>query len=551
MKGKEGVLLPSAVSMNQFCLGLYRVLLPMRRHALQFLLMKKEHVVYSSVLVVLLIFLNNSRIQPSNHARVMEARRISAALEDTVVFDDLLEIVNLVNGDGMPKPPTEFRKGHVTQSAIQANVTKTADGFVVQLPSSNGVPTPTIHDGKLYVSGGFGSKQYFCFDGKSGEKVWGVDLDDDGPSSGVIEDGVLVYNTESCTIFATDAKTGEQLWSYFLGDPLMSTPTVADGLVFTAFPAFGDWASAKGFAEKVQGKFIPSHVLIAMDLKTGAIKWEKWIDGDIISAPVADDGKLHVVSFPGTYFVLDQKTGTFESAKRLRGTSAPTITRNGMVISRRSEVEGLAASESIGTIGRDAGWSEKYKREEAQYLDVRVQNQSVLKGQASTDDAGNGFAGGAPASSGADRASFNVGQSNVSTLQAYTGSRTLNFNGFNFNTMGDSLICTDEITGAMKWTVSLQGDLKTIGGFLGTPPIRVGNDVLIATYLGDILLIDADTGRQKKKYSTGENIRTSPVAMDGWIYVGTANGKVIAINTQQTWITGWPMLGKNAAHTNG
>ncbi|OFZ08728.1 MAG: hypothetical protein A3D92_20850 [Bacteroidetes bacterium RIFCSPHIGHO2_02_FULL_44_7] len=513
--------------------------------------MKKEPIVYSSVLLVFLLFIGANQLEISNHDALIEARSITALQEDTLVFDDLLEIVNTVNGEGMPKPPTEFRKGHVTPTTTNASVTKTADGFVVQLPSSNGVPTPTIDNGKLYVSGGFGSKQYFCFDGKTGDKVWGVDLDDDGPSSGVIEDGVLVYNTESCTIFATDAKSGEQLWSYYLGDPLMSTPTVANGLVFTAFPAHADWSSAKDFKEKVEGKFFPSHVLIAMDLKTGAIKWEKWIDGDVISAPVADEGKLHVVSFPGTYFVLDQKTGVFESAKRLRGTSAPTLTRNGMVISRRSEVQGAAASESIGTIGRNAEWSEKYKRAEAQYLDVTVQNQSGLKGQASNDDAGNGFAGGAPASSGADRASMNVGQSNVSTLQAYTGSRTLNFNGNNYNTMGDSLVCTDEISGTMKWTVGLQGDLKTIGGFLGTPPIRVGNDILIATYLGNILLIDAETGQQKKKYSTGENIRTSPVAMDGWIYVGTANGKVIAINTNQTWITGWPMLGKNPGHTNG
>ena len=106
-------------------------------------------------------------------------------------------------------------------------------------------------------------------------------------------------------------------------------------------------------------------------------------------------------------------------------------------------------------------------------------------------------------------------------------------------------MCVDVV-----WKRSILGDLKKTGGFLGTPPILVGKNILIATYAGDILLIDSKTGHQKRKFSTGENIRTQPIAMDGWIYVGTTNGKIIGIKTGDNSITGWPMLGKNAAHTN-
>ena len=49
----------------------------------------------------------------------------------------------------------------------------------------------------------------------------------------------MVYNTESCTIFAHDAKSGKLLWSYWLGDPLMSSPSIAAGRVFAAYPASG------------------------------------------------------------------------------------------------------------------------------------------------------------------------------------------------------------------------------------------------------------------------------------------------------------------------
>jgi len=470
---------------------------------------------------------------------------------DSSEAEDILDIVLAINGEGMPQPPVKFNKGHVTPTSKNATLTTNSNGFVVKLPSANGVPTPTIKNGKLFVSGGFGSKQYFCFDAKNGKEVWGMDLDDDGPSSGVVEDGIVVFNTESCTIFACDEKTGEQLWSHFLGDPLMSTPTISNGLVFTAFPANGAWSSVQNFGEITKGKFNPSHVLIALDLKTGAIKWEKWIDGDIIMAPVAKEDKLHVVSFPGTYFVVDQQTGEFEKAERIRGTSAPVFSKEGMIISRRSDRrDGMEVSESIMTYNANRGWRQEYERKKADYLDSKVQNHSALKTLSQSDDAGNGFGGGAPASSGAQYAEDNIGQSNVSSLQAYVGSRALNFKGKNYNTMGDTLICTNEENGDVIWKKGILGDLKKTGGFLGTPPILVGKNILIATYAGDILLIDSKTGHQKRKFSTGENIRTQPIAVDGWIYVGTTNGKVIGIKTDDDTITGWPMLGKNAAHTN-
>lgn len=512
----------------------------------------KKSVLYSASILLIVLFTLGAQWNITPESSIAEVVDEEDSLSvDTTKLESILDIVLALNGENMPAPPRDFRKGHVNPTNADVKYTQTADGFVIQLPSSNGVPTPTVKDGRLYVSGGFGSKQYFCFDATTGQKIWGTDLDDDGPSSGVIEDGILVFNTESCTIFACEEKSGKELWSYYLGDPLMSTPTISNGLVFTAFPAFADWASVRNFQEITQGKFHPSHVLIAMDLHTGAIKWKKWIDGDIIMAPVANEGKLHVVSFPGTYFVLDQKTGTFESAERLRGTSAPTFTKNGMVISRRSDSPAMGedVSESIVTLSQH-GYSERYTRKNAEYLDQRVQSSSRLKLAAAADDAGNGFGAGAPASSGYNKAMENIGQSNVSTLQSFIGSRTLNFDGYNFNTMGDSLISTHEATGEARWKTGINGDLKQVGGFLATPPIRVGSCILIATYHGDILLIDAKTGKQVRKFSTGENLRTQPVAMNGWIYVGTTNGKLVAINTKDASISDWPMLGRNAAHTN-
>jgi len=87
-----------------------------------------------------------------------------------------------------PKPPTEFRAGHVTlrklgRDALQAK----PGGFEVTLPSAAPLTTPTVYDGKVFSSGGFKSKQFYAVDAKTGQLVWGLDLDDDGPSSAACE----------------------------------------------------------------------------------------------------------------------------------------------------------------------------------------------------------------------------------------------------------------------------------------------------------------------------------------------------------------------------
>ncbi len=153
---------------------------------------------------------------------------------------DVTEKMREFNSDKFAGPPTEFREGHVKARKLDPKaIVKTEAGFVVKLPSGAPIPTPTVDDGKVYVSGGFHSKEFYCFDAATGEVVWAIDLDDDGPSSAVVQDGICVFNTESCTIFAVNSQTGSHLWSHWLGDPLTSTPAIAGGKVFTSYPAAG------------------------------------------------------------------------------------------------------------------------------------------------------------------------------------------------------------------------------------------------------------------------------------------------------------------------
>ncbi|MEM7477820.1 MAG: PQQ-binding-like beta-propeller repeat protein, partial [Planctomycetota bacterium] len=154
---------------------------------------------------------------------------------------DITENVREYNDpEKFASPPDNFRKGHIAPKVLAKEaIRKTESGFQVQFPSKAPVPTVAVYEGKIYVGGGFHSREFYCLDAETGEPKWGFSLDDDGPSAPAVEDGIVVYNTESCTIFAHDAETGEYLWSHWLGDPLMSAPTIADGKVFTAYPAAG------------------------------------------------------------------------------------------------------------------------------------------------------------------------------------------------------------------------------------------------------------------------------------------------------------------------
>ncbi len=473
---------------------------------------------------------------------------------DTTAGKDILPEMLALNSNDKFKPTQNFRAGHVTPAKLNNYLHKTENGYYIQLPATGLVPTPAVVNGNLLLSGGFGSKEYYSFNPQTGQLKWAIHLDDDGPSSPAVEDGVVVFNTESCTIFGCDLITGKMIWSYYLGDPLMSMPTIANGLVFTSYPAAysGQFNNNPNDTNLHPFNRFPSHVMIAIELKTGKIRWQKWIDSDIMSAPVAKDDLLYVTTFAGSLYTVKQKTGEIIAAKAMRATSVPVFgDNNALIVSKRSDNErDSVARESIVMSGTTtASATQTLTTKQAYYLDHRVQDKAKLKSEAKNLDAGNGFVGGAPTSANWQAASFNVGYSNVSSLQAFQGSRGLYKDGMLYNTMGDELVCTNK-AGTEQWTYKLGGDLKTEGGFMGTPPIHAGGYIIVATFTGDVLTIDEKTGKLVTKYELKHPVRYQPIADKGWIYVTTTDGRLYAINTGNPSITGWNMWGANSARTN-
>lgn len=457
---------------------------------------------------------------------------------------DVLAEMRKANGKDVAAPPDEFRTGHATPRRIDANATtRNADGFRVKLPSGAPITTPAAHAGLVITSGGFHSKEIYAFHAKTGAFAWGLDLDDDGPSAPACDDGVCVFNTESCTVFAVEAKSGELLWSWWLGDPLTSAPTIAGGFVLTSYPAQG----------QKQGDSRPrptgmTHALAAFDLRTGKLAWTRWLDADVMSAPVAVGDSVYAATFAGTIVELELDSGELRAARRDRATSAPTIAGGSMYYSKRSESDtAKVAEESIARSSKSGSWVGTSKQ--ARYLDWNVQSGSKMASKGKALDSSNGFGGGAPSSANAEAARRTVGQGSVSTMQTFQGSRVLSFAGKSISSMGDEVVCTIAETGKDCWRHRLAGDLDDAGGFLATAPVAAGGALFVATLAGDVLQLDPDDGDLVRRHRVGTAVRSQPIVDDGWIYIGTDDGQLVGIDLHDPKYSGWSQWGGDAART--
>ncbi|MBS1121661.1 MAG: serine/threonine protein kinase related protein [Deltaproteobacteria bacterium] len=445
-----------------------------------------------------------------------------------------------INRDPRRAPASNERPGTGAPTEAPA-ARRTENGYEIRFPTGSPVPTPTIHHGKLLVSGGFNSKQIYAYQAATGRPLWGQTLSDDGPSASVCEGNTCVFNSESCTTFALDIRTGKLTWAWWLGDPQTSSPALAGGRVFASYPAQSQIPTGA------------THVIAAFDLATGKPLWRRWLDGDVMSSPVAVDGFVYLTTFAGTVMKLDQVTGDIRYAIAMRATSAPVVIRDhdreSLHITRRVEERPDETKEAI--VRADLGDTRLTFRAHAKmapYLDSRIQDGTQLAKIGKIDDGENGF-GSTPGAANAGAATGMVGVASVSTMQRFQGSRVLVAGDLVVSTMGDEVVAVDSTTGETRWRHPLTGDTRTAGGHLGTAPLLAGKDIVVATVSGDVVRLDAKTGKLAATYHTGAPLRSQPVVEGGWIYVGSEDGRLIAIDTHDPRLTGWPTWGGDNGRT--
>jgi Ca-activated chloride channel homolog len=466
--------------------------------------------------------------------------------------------------DGMEKPATTqidlskalaFRLPEPKRE-LQVAPFQTPDGksgWVLRIPGARPIATPAYADGKLFVGGGYGSHEFYAFDAETGKMIWKIQTGDDGPTAAVVADGLVAFNTESCTLVIVDEKTGGVIWQEWLGDPLMSQPAIDKGVLYMAHPAF----SGRPGEPRIRTEFHPrpaspggSHRLLAAELRTGRHLWEQEISGDVLTAPVISDGVVYFTTFNGTSYALNAFDGTVVWVKAMASTSAPVVLR-GQLYETRKVVDGAGTVEGIARVDaknggvRDRGLLAPSK---ADYLEKGKGGGVALSAKEITAlDASVGFAA-APSSANLVQASENVGVSSVVGAWAYQGSRAAISKGQILNAQGNYINSVRASDGQQTWQAVVVGSLGPSGGQLFSPP-AIGRDSLyLAGAAGYLLALHQKDGSVGFLYSLKAPMTFQPALARGNVYAATADGRLICLKTGSPDADGWYEWGGNAQH---
>ena len=440
--------------------------------------------------------------------------------------------------------------------ALEAASFQTADGksgWVLRIPGARPIATPAYADGMLFVGGGYGSHEFYALDSDTGKIIWKIQTGDDGPTAAVVADGLVAFNTESCTLVIVEEKTGRVIWQEWLGDPLVSQPAIDKGVLYMAHPAFtGKPANAQKRAEFHPLAASPggSHRLLAADLHTGRPIWEQEISGDVLTAPVISDGVVYFTTFDGTSYALNAADGSVVWVKATAGTSAPVVLR-GELYETRKTVAGKETVEGIARVdARNGGARDKdlLAASKAEYLKRGNGGGVALSAtEVTTLDTSVGFSS-APASAKLAQASETVGVNSVAGAWAYQGSRAAISKGQILNAQGNYINSVRASDGKQTWQAEVVGYHTSPGSQIFSPP-AVGRDYLyLAGAAGYLVAVRQTDGAVGFSYSLKAPMTFQPALAKGNIYAGTSDGRLICLKTGSPDADGWYAWGGNAQH---
>jgi len=423
-------------------------------------------------------------------------------------------------------------------------------GWVLRLPGGRPIATPAYADGMLFVGGGYGSHDFYAVDAETGKIIWQIQTGEDGPTAAVVADGLVAFNTESCTLIVVDERRGRLVWQEWLGDPLMSQPAIDKGVLYMAHPA------ATGRPAK-RAEFHPraawpggSHRLLAADLKTGRHIWEQEISGDVITAPVISDGTVYFTTFDGNSYALNATDGSVVWVKANAATSAPVIS-SGRLYETRKGGRGKEMFEGLARVDAKKGEAqdkELIAKSRAEYLQKGNGGGVALSAQATASlDSSVGFNAAPPAAKLA-QANDNLGVSTVVGAWAYQGSRAAVSKGQILNAQGNYINSVRASDGSQSWQAEVVGSHAAPGGQIFSPP-AVGRDYLyLAGADGHLLSVNQSDGGVGFSYAMKAPIAFQPALAKGNLYVGTSDGRLICLKTGNKDADGWYAWGGNAQH---
>jgi len=319
-------------------------------------------------------------------------------------------------------------------------------------------------------------------------------------------------------MYGLDALTGKTVWALNLSDDGPSEPACEDGIcvfntysctTFAVDAATGKhlWSWYLGSPQMattvVSGGVVyasyPDYngpagykfVLGAFALETGEPQWRRWLDGEVNSAPVAHDGHIYLASRMGTLYQFKAKDGAVESVLRNRIATPPVLTERGVLFG----AEPLPPENNLLAAARP--------------LFPALENRDV------------------PPQPVEAKPRPLVAKHRLISIDKY-----------------GAVVARHHMTGRELWSARLEG---VQAANVAEPLSYAGKSILLATSSGSVVRLEPESGSVSDTFQLSKSpLSSQPIAVDGWIYAGTQDGKLVGYDTGKVELTGWPMLGGTA-----
>lgn len=403
---------------------------------------------------------------------------------------------------------TEFMGTKVNPINFAGTIEKTEQGFNINYGMDSPTPTPAAYDGMLLTHGGYYSRNFFSFDEATGKYNWGAEFAESGPSSAVVEDSVLLINTQSCTLYALEAYTGKMLWSKWLGPNLYSMPSIDNGKVYAVYPnELG--ANVSRLTQTGKGDLSElKNVLACFDLKSGKILWQNWVNAEALSSPVISGSNVYLTCLSGKLYEFDKNKGTMLGNINDAAMSPPTIVNDKVFVSIKN-----AGNETVSVYSTNGL--------------KPLKKITSLTSPLFIDD---------------------LYKLSANEQMNFCGTRILNYKGKNYNVMGNKIICSSSDDGSVVWSAIIPISKTEVQKPAATMPVVAGGKIVVTTISGQVIAYDPTTGKQLNSWETNSTVETQATINKGWIYSGTDDGKTVSINTGDSKFTGWNMFGYDGSH---
>jgi outer membrane protein assembly factor BamB len=385
--------------------------------------------------------------------------------------------------------------------AVEFTTSDGKQGWARKL-SGEAIPTPAYAKGRIYTGGGMSSAVFMAIDAATGKTIWSQSTQDNGPTSPVVSDGVVSYNTESCATETRDDDYGNLVWSEVTGGSLLTQPVVANGLLVIPHPTMQRKAQMADDAFR----------MLCVDLKTGKHHWDANMTGDVLAAPVAASGRVFFTCTDGRVFAAGTRNGGGGWHAVANANSAPVVVGDTLAVS----------TEEKGLFGRTTVSIRRYTIEDGTLLDE--------KGLAPVTV-------GAPILANRQRAEWD-----------YQGPKIAAAGKKLFNAPGQTINSIDMESGKVLWQAVVKGDGLGNGANSLTPPALGKEKLYLGTAKGHILAINQADASVAYAYNVHEPLASQPLLVDGNLYFGTASGYLVCLKVGDADAKNWHAWGGDAQH---